>query len=67
MTTFTITSAVGKKIGLETEIPQHTVVSLPYYPIHLKEKIISKLIQKSKVVYLRCKKVHQYCKPYLKY
>ena len=45
----------------------HTVVSLPYYPIHLKEKIISKLIQKSKVVYLRCQKVGQYCKPYLKY
>ena len=47
--------------------PFHTVVSLPYYPIHLKEKIISKLIQKSKVVYLRCQKVGQYCKPYLKY
>ena len=29
--------------------PKHTVVSLPYYPIHLKEKIISELIQKSKV------------------
>ena len=41
--------------------------SLPYYPIHLKEKIISKLIQKSKVVYLRCQKVGQYCKPCLKY
>ena len=34
----------------------HTVVSLPYYPIHLKEKIISKLILKSKVVYLRCQR-----------
>ena len=31
----------------------HTVVSLPYYLIHLKEKIILKLIQKSKLVYLR--------------
>ena len=45
-------------------VPMHTVVSLPYYPIQLREKIISKLIQKSKVVY---QTVCQYCKPYLKY
>ena len=52
----------------KTSIPfTHTVVSLPYYPIQLKEKIISKLLQRSKVVYLRCQKVRQYCKPYLKY
>ena len=52
---------------LAENVPRHTVVSLPYYPIHLKEKIKSKLIHKSKVVYLRCQKVHQYFKPYLKY
>ena len=47
--------------------PLHTVVSLPYYyPIHLKEKIMSKLIQKSKIFYRRCQKVRQYCKPYPK-
>ena len=39
---------------------EHTVVSLTYYQLHLKEKIISKLIQKSKVVYLRSQKVRQY-------
>ena len=48
--------------GLCFLVNPHTVVSLPYYPIHLKEKIISKLIQKSKVVYLRCQKVRQHCK-----
>ena len=45
----------------------NTVVSLPYYPIHLKEKFIPKPIQKSKVDYLRCKRVRQYCKLYQKY
>ena len=46
--------------------PWHTVVSLPY-PIHLGEKITSEFIQNSKVVNLRCQKVHQYCKYYPKY
>ena len=45
----------------------HSSIPTLLYPIHLKEKISAKLIQKSKIVYLRCQKVRQYCKPYPKY
>ena len=50
-------------------VSSHTVVSLPYYTtlFSLRKKIISKLLQRSEVFYLKCQKVHQYCKPGLKY
>ena len=49
-----------------TNPTQHTVTYLPY-SIHLGKKIMSKVIQKSEVLNMRCTNVREYCKYYLKY
>ena len=46
--------------------PTHTVTYLPY-SIHLGKKLMSKVIQKSDVLNMRCTNGREYCKYYLKY
>ena len=44
----------------------HTVTYLPY-SINPGKKLMSKVIQKSEVLNMRCTNVREYCKYYLKY